>query len=120
MLVTIDRCGHCNDKDIASLQVFGITGEVEADSLLQLFRLDLQRGVATRCKFRDALRLDIEPRRRVALAEFDREWQTDITEPDHGRSTALKINHRSVSRHGPSGPLQVSVAHFRVSARCIR
>ena len=62
---------------------------MELFGLGKLLMVHFQRTVVTLLQFRQARRVNVEAQCRVALAEFDGEWQANITEPDNGDLSVL-------------------------------
>ena len=100
-LVGVDRRRHGDDVDAAGLEVPELRAEPQALRRGQLLRLDLERAVLAAAQLRDAIRVDVEADRVVALAELDRERQTDVTEAEHADAAVPQRQlGRLLTRHG--------------------
>ena len=82
--VFIDRRGHRDDVGVAVVEGCQVTRQRQLRGGGQFFGGDLQRRIVAGAQRGNSRRVDVEPCRGVVPAEFNGQWQADISQAEDG------------------------------------
>ena len=80
----VDGRGHGHDVDVPAPQAIELRGEFQVLRRLEFLGVGFQREVVAGLKVGNALGIDIETHGVQVPAEFDRQWETHVTQADDG------------------------------------
>jgi len=75
----INRCGHGDDEDLASLDAIELMGVAQLTGGFELIGRALQRVVFARLQLGNALGVDVEAHHRAVLAKFNGQRKANVT-----------------------------------------
>ena len=79
----INRCRDSDDVGVASCKILHLIAEGQMGGRGQIVRTHLLCGVVACAQLRDARSIDVKAKGRTFGTEGDRQWQPDISQPDH-------------------------------------
>jgi hypothetical protein len=90
--VGINGCWHGDDEAVAGKQVVQLGAELQMLGGLEFFRFGFQSEVKPGFELVNALLADIKANNCALFAEFNGEWQTNVTQANDGEFDVLKVH----------------------------